>query len=549
MKFENEQEAIQFIKSHLAVPRWVDKARKYHKELKALATGKNFHSVLLEKIEKIESQERADARLKYSKDIRDMYSRVMNTRESVFSAHGGSVRNKMGSTTKKEELINTLGNFKGQKSIKKYLSESFFLLADTDPNGLIFLEYKGDEEIYPTYKSINDIRVYKSNGQLLEVVLFEPVTKINANTKEEYHEWRIVDEEKEYRFKQEGTSFMLIKEYSFDHPFSTVPAVILSDWCKTGSEIRISYLYPIEELAKDYARDKSILTIYKFQNGFPRHWRYERECRECFGTGKDDDSNCCADCGGRGYMRTNDVTDITILSMPREDEPTITPNVEGFVQPDLETWERYNEELIAQEDRIENTMWGTKRIKEGGNETATGRFIDVQPVLTKLNKFTDNVEWVHNTLVHRVEDWLNGGAKDNYEYHITYGRRFIIESQDVLLEKYLKARDEGANNTILDKLLDEYQLAKYMNDPILLDEMNKKRQVEPYVHQSLTEVADIFGAREANKKILFATWWEERVKEGDIITKTTSELRQEFATFEEQNNTVQDTNAGAEPTQ
>lgn len=540
MTFDRIEDVIAVIKMHQSTPQWVDKARSYHKELNALVTGKDFHKILLSRIESIESDERSKARIKYSKDIRDMFHRTMNPRESVFSAFGGSVRNTMKSTVEKDKLITTLSHFKGQKSIKKYLSEHFFMLADTDPNGLIFVEYKDDEDIYPTYKSINDIRAYKSNGQLLEWVIFEPKDTLDETGKTVKREWRVVDDKTDYRIIQENNTYLLDEDKTFEHPFKYVPSVILSDWIKTGCEQRISYLNPIEELSKDYARDKSVLTIYKFQNGFPRHWRYERPCRACFGTGKKDD-NVCTDCGGKGYMRNNDVTDITILNMPREDEPTITPNVEGFVSPDLDTWQRYVDELKMQEERIESTMWGTKKVKEGGNETATGRFIDVQPVITKLNKYTDNVEWIHNMLVHFVEDWLNGSQKDKYEYHITYGRRFIIESQDVLLDKYMTARKEGANNTILDKLLDEYQLAKYMNDPLLLDEMNKKRQVEPYVHQSLKEVADIFGSKEANKKVLFSSWWEQRVKEADMITKTVAQLQTEFETYEQQNNKIEDT--------
>ena len=37
-------------------------------------------------------------------------------------------------------------------------------------------------------------------------------------------------------------------------------------------------------------------------------------------------------------------------------------------------------------------------------------------------------------------------------YQRSFGRRYIIESPDVLMEKYGKAKEQGDNNTILDKL-------------------------------------------------------------------------------------------------
>lgn len=515
--------------------KWVTDARENHKTLNALVLGIGFDKVLIEKIEKIESEARAKSRKKHSKDIRDMFHRVMQPRTSIFTASGGSVTNDISSKKNKEKFIGHLTHFKGQKSIKKYLSENFFRLEDTDPNGLIFLEYLGKEEIAPTYKSINDIRTYKSNGQLLEVLMFEPVmVKEKDGSASAHQEWRVVDDKKDYRFLENGGVFTLIKEKTFDHPFGKVPGTILSDIQVTGSELRASPLFFIEALAKDYARDKSIKTIYKFLHGFPRHWRYESKCRLCQGTGKDG-TKICKVCNGKGNLRINDVTDITIIELPREDDPIITPDVEGFIAPDLDTWRQFNTDLRDAEDLIDSTMWGTARVKEGGGkETATGRFIDVQPVMNRLDNFTDNVEFTHNQLAGWVENWVNGSPVENSKFHITYGRNFIIESPAAVLEKYTEAREKGDNNTILDKLLDEYILSKYQSNPMMLENMQTKRIVEPYIHQSINEVFEIFGSTEANKIVLFVDFWEQ-VERND---KTPEELKKEFDTFFTTNNTI-----------
>ena len=526
MEFKDETEVINFIKKHQKAPQWVDAARKNHETLNALVTGKDFHKVLIKQIEKIESKDRAAARLKYSKDIRDMFDRVMQPRTNVFTASGGSVHNNIKNKAQKEKFIKSLAQFKGQKSIKKYLSEDFFRLGDTDPNGLMFLEYNADIDIFPTYKSINDIRYYSSDGQLLDVLLFEPDTIVKA--KASFIKWRVVDDKKDWTVIQSGTSYTVSEDATFEHPFGRVPGTILSDRQEMGSELRVSYLFPVVELSKDYARDKSILTIYKFQHGFPRHWRYVDQCRHCQGTGKTGQDDSCGNCGGTGSMRSNDVTDITTLEMPRDsDSAIITPNVEGFISPDLETWTQYNEDLTTNELLIDSTMWGTMRVKQGGSETATGRFIDVQPVKNKLDIFSDNVEWVDNQLSEWVENWVAGMPKEESEYHKSYGRNYIIESSDTLEEKYNKSRESGVNSTVLDKLLDEWILSVYQNNPILLNQMQKKRLVEPYIHLDITKVNEIFGAKEANTIVMFVDFWESADK-----NKTTEELSKEFKALE-----------------
>jgi len=516
----NELTVIEEIKKRLIAPNWIHEAREDRKVLDALITGNGFHDVLINKIEKIESKDIAIARKKYSKDIRDLFERVLQPRNNVFKASGGSIINNY-KGTKREKLDVILNNFKGQKSITKYFADNFFKLVDVDPCGLLFLEYIADSDIYPTYKSINDIRFYKSNGQLVDYVIFEP--KVIKRGKTVVNEWRIVDRENDWRIIQIGQTFEIDIEKTFKHPFTGVPAVILSSIEKVGSERKLSPIEKVVKLAEDFARDKSVSTIYKFQHGFPRHWRYERFCRKCQGAGKTNDNKICSDCKGTGYKRKNDVTDISILDLPREGQPIVTPNIEGFVSPDLETWKQYNSDLKEMADLIDSTIWGTKRQTKGGNETATGRFIDIQPVENKISRFADDFEFSINTIISFVEDWLNGSPISKRKYTYITGRRFIIETSDVLLDKYSKAVADEINSTILDKMLEEIIYSKYQNNQKLLTEMLKKMSVEPYVHLQIKEVSNIFGVDEAYKKAIFTDFWEEVDK-----TKEVKELKKEF---------------------
>ena len=64
-------------------------ARKQHKELLALIDGKGFDNELIKTIEHIESSEKAAARKKYSRDIRDVFERLKLPISNVFTSTGG----------------------------------------------------------------------------------------------------------------------------------------------------------------------------------------------------------------------------------------------------------------------------------------------------------------------------------------------------------------------------------------------------------------------------------------------------------------------------
>lgn len=500
---------------------WVIEARANNTVLNALVTGKGFDT-LIERIEHVEGTKQSIARKKYVKDIRDLFNRVMKKRENVFQATGGSEKLLLENETIKSKFYDIEGNFKSNKSLFQYLSENYFQLCDIDPNGVIFLEYKDKEKTYPTYKSIQDIRYYESNGQLVDVIVFEAKEKENGN-----RIYRVVDSLTDWTIIENSGVYVIDESKTFQHPFGFVPAIILSEKNEVGSEVRLSPLNSVLELSKDYARDKSVLTIYKFLSGFPIHWRYVSTCRACNGVGKTGDGKVCGTCDGKGYLTKGDVTDMVTLPLPKEGQPNIAPNIAGFISPDLETWRQYKTDLKDLENKIEDTIWGTDRIEQSKSETATGRFIDVQPVINALNSYSQTVEYVHNTLANFILNFIDVvKKKEERYYYISYGRRYIIEGADTVLEKYQTAKEKGDNNTILDKLLEEFVLSKHKSDPYMQSVNLKKIKVEPYVHQTIEQINSIYGKDEAFKKIIFQKFWETANPD-----KTAEELSNEFLNY------------------
>ena len=511
MIFKDDAEAIEAIKANQQImPDW-KAMRDYSKELKALVNGTDFMDELICKIEGIESAEKSKARIKYSKNIKAMFDRLFQPIDNIYYASGGLKDYDIKESLKKY-FLSKIANIRDNKTLSEWIQLNAIQLFNTDPNGLIFLEYK-DQDVYPTYKSIDSLRKYKSKGQIVEFVIFEPKI-IKTKTY-----WRIVDDEVDRTFLQSGNEYSLVPEITFKHPFGQVPALICSNINIIGQNNKLAAIDGIIDDAKEYARDQSFLTLYKVYKGNPLFWKYIQMCGDCNGSGTNDDENggtkTCGSCSGHGiYKAKNDVTDVIQLPLPdNSDDVVVAPDIAGFISPDLEVWTKYEETLNSSFDAMYKTHWGTmygmQQDLAKGIKTATEVIADKQPLENQLNKYADFCEYIE----WKISEWMLNfydPVKNKNESKITInlGRRYIIESYDVLLERYEKSVLAEDNNTILDKLFIEYLGAKYRNNPIDLQTNITKAMVEPYLHISLQNTIAIFGNVEAQRKVLFQKFWQ-----------------------------------------
>lgn len=528
MIFKDDAEAIKIIKEYQTITTEWKWMRDYSKELKALVNGTDFIEELICKIEGIESELKAKARVKYSKSIKSMFVRLFQPIDNIYYATGGLKDYDIKESIKKD-FLSKIANIRDNKTLSEWCQNNAIQLFNTDPNGLIFLEYK-EQDVYPTYKSIDSVRHYHSRGQLVDYVLFEP------KIKDQKTYWRIVDDLTDYTFQQSGSEFIPVPELTFTHPFGQVPALICSNINVVGKKPKLAAIDKVLDDAKEYARDQSFLTLYKIYKGNPIFWKYVQYCGDCNGSGVTDDKKCNA-CNGHGkYVGKNDVTDAVELPIPDDNEsPIIAPNIAGFISPDLEVWTKYEETLDKTEEAIYKSHWGTmygmQQDISRGQKTATEILADKQPLENQLNKYADFCEYIE----WKISEWMLNfydPTKNKNESLITInlGRRYIIESYDVLLERYEKSVKAEDNNTILDKLFVEYLGAKYRNNPIDLQANLTKAQIEPYLHLNLQNTIAIFGNEEAQRKVLFQKFWQTVVNFQDA-----SKIESEFNIWFEKN--------------
>jgi len=528
MIFKDDNEAIEAIKKHEKLSTQFQKMRDDSKELKALVNGEGFTDELLDKIEFIESDLKAKARMKFSRNIKDTYARIFQPIDNIYYATGGVKEYEIENTDLKKTYLSKIASIRDGKSLSEWVQNKGVQILNTDPNALIFLEYttKPKKDIYPTYKSINSIRYYESRGQAVEFVLFEPFTK------DEKSYYRIVDDVWDRTFQKEGNDFILQTELSFKHPFGQCPAIVGSNVSNVGESTKLPAIHNIVDLSKELARDQSILTLFKIFKGLPLFWKVVQMCGDCYGTGKTGETKCNT-CDGHGkYKGKNDVTDVIEVPLPEGDEKLLTgENIGGYLSPELGTWTKLEETIAILEEKMYKSHWGTSfgmRVNGNVEKTATEVIFDKQPFENQLNKYADYVEYVEWKLSEWILNFYDTSKSDKNESKVTInlGRRYIIESYDVLLTRYELAVKAQSNNTILDKLFEEFLHSKFRNNPIDLRASLIKASIEPYLHTTLDKTLEIFGNEQAQRKVLFQKFWQTVTSYSD-----SEKLSQEFETW------------------
>lgn len=490
-----------------------------HKKLSIHINGIGIADYL-EQIETYEKQDALVIRKKYARSNIDLFSRLLRPVDKVFCARGGGRYYKLPTTEQEKAFDQQLLDVENGYSSKKWVETFWKPRYHDDPMGLVFMEV-GKNEVYPTYKAITDIFDYKPDGRKLEYVVFRT---------EDPQVFRIVDDTYDMTYKVEGEKVKKVGE-TYNNYFGYVPGLIISDIPKAGFEdLYASPVDPIVELADEYLRDGSIRNVYKFKHGFPKSWKYREMCGDCKGTGARG-SNPCTTCNGTGKKLDSSVSEIMVLDWPTANDQVIAPNVAGYITPALDYLKYAREELTYLEDLMNKTHWGSSQVaplKNGNPETATGRFIDAQPVNERLASYADAAEKIEKFIVDAI-----GQFTYQTEYKgctITYGRRFLVEGPDVLWKKYEDSRKSGAPLSILDEQLKEYLESKFQANTMELQKYLRMMRIEPFPHMTVDEVSKIVSGVELARKAYF-TEWAGTVREVDWLVKKDVELKDSLTEF------------------
>jgi hypothetical protein len=283
------------------------------------------------------------------------------------------------------------------------------------------------------------------------------------------------------------------------------------------------------EIADEYLRECSVKSVYKLLHGFPKFWEYASQCPYCEGSGYVEAEKCTA-CNGTGTKQKRDISDIQKLPLPdTKDDVIIAPNVAGYIAPPLETWTKMSVELAELESIMFQTLWGTKQVEKADNNTATGKFIDTQPVNDRLSKFADAAEVIEKFITDAMGQLYYGNSYNGSS--VNYGRRFTVESPDTVWEKYENARRTGAPDAALDDLLKEYMQAKYENNSMELQRQLKAIDLEPFPHLTAVQVQNLDVVKIDRVKKVYYSDFVKTLTDNEVIFTNIETLQGRFDEF------------------
>jgi hypothetical protein len=501
-------------------PEWIKEAEKEYKQLQVHVNGIGLDDYLRQ-ISNAENEKQFKARKELAISNRHLFANILRPVDKIFSAKGGSISYNCPESQKKQ-LIDKLANIRHGLSLRRWIQEVQINRFYVDPAGLTFFEWK-DESTFPVIKAITSIFNYKTDGRNPEWIIFQPEQK-----KDGYY-YRVIDDAFDYTVKVYRNQISIIEDETFANPWGKVPAYTNSGLINPELTHKESPLADLVEMADSFLRVSSIKQIYQNLHLYPIFWAYVEPCRTCEGTGLYEGQTCHT-CNGDRHTFKKDVTDVIKLKPPTSnDEPRLAPDVAGYVQPDLGTFEEMRTELKEMERAMTFTMWGTVTNENAENETATGRWLDVQPVNDRLNKLADVIEELEQWAVDITGKFYFPNFKGS---SINYGRRFMVETPTAIWAQYNEAREKNAPKDTLDYLLNQYYQSEFNNDKETLSVYEKLFRIEPFIHKTDEQVQGLTNITNEDKKAkAYYSEWKATKTWDELVLKTYEQLLIDFKNY------------------
>lgn len=528
----------------------VNAGAEYSKKLRMHINGVDINQHL-PLIKGFEREAVHELRIKYSKSNKDMFARNSRPLDNVWNARGGSIYYNLPGS-KEKQAIGLANDVRSGYSIKKWLEMFWQPHLLDDPFGIILMEIlpqqeaiqakqKGKSFVYPTYIPSRNIVSYKPKGNRLEYLILALTKddKVLYGLDEQGSYFRVIDDAFDYVVKVDNQTVTILPRLTFPNFFGEVPAIINSDIINPENEhYPLSLFDKAIELADQFFIKGSVKITHDFLHGFPKYSEFADDCSNCGGTGYKEAEKCTV-CKGTGKRPMTKVSDMKLLTYPTKEDVLILPNqVGGYISPDKTFHEISTADLFDLENFISVTLWGAEsKIKtqgtsiDGGGkaQTATQIMSDIKPEANRLYIVSEMAENRHKFILDYV---IRLQVEPNYPgASVSYGRRYMLEGPDEIWNKYSQARKDGAPQSVLDDLLNEYYDAKYMTDPMGLAVAKKLMYLEPFVHYRVAEVKALNPSPEDYKAKLYFGEFLSSLNEAMLLSYSLELLKEQLMTF------------------
>jgi hypothetical protein len=528
----------------------VRSAREYNDLLRKHMYGDGLETSLT-KIPGFEKQEIRDARAKYARSNKDLFSRLSRPIDKVFSAKGGSIYYNLAESQEKQarRLADSLV---GGMSLRKWMEVHWRPHFLDDPAGLILVEILPQREailakqqnrsfVFPVYLRSKQVYDYLFNGTICEYLAVAVDKRQNASYgfDDNADLYRVIDDAYDYIVRRHDQSVEIVQQHTYPNIFRKVPAISNSDFQDPeGKKVFVSLFDDIIGLADDFLLDGSIKRVHKFMHGFPKYAEFADMCPTCNGSmlveGED-----CPSCKGSGRMAMVTPSSMKLLIYPEKDEPVITPDqVAAYISPDKTYFEISAGEMLDLENAMSVTVWGTpSRLKTAGmSANGNGDIKTATEIVDELKPQSDRLLPISEAAERREKFILDllilVQVNNNYGgCNLSYGRRYMIEGADAIWEKYSNARTKGAPQNVLDTLLSEYYESNYQSDPMALAIAQKLMYVEPFVHMTVQQLKALDADPTDYLCKLYFSEWLALVNDAMLLVYSVEELKNQLKAF------------------
>lgn len=487
-----------------------------------------------------EEKSLTDIRKKYAKSNKALFARLGRNVDKVFSARGKSIYYNLSDNLDKMAMRYCMDVRNGMSAwqwVETYWKELF----KADPNGCIFMEV-GVGETYPTYKSSATYHDYSPKGAGFDYICFtvseqeKRAAGLEAIKEKVY---RFVDDAFDYYVKVVNDDIEIINSHTYTNYYRVVPAIVNSDYADALVDgLMLSLFDDVIEDAQEYLIKGSIKVTHDFRHGFPKYWEFADDCNKCGGD-RVFEGKTCPECKGSGKNLILSVSKAKALNYPQtKDDPNVAPHVGGYIEPSQTYHDIATHDMALLEGTMKYTVWGTQPhigtsgMKADGNgdvKTATEVVADLQPEIDRLMTLSSMAE---KRIKFIIDSVVRFQLRENYSgASVNLGRRYLMESADTLWDRYVRAKESGADDSLLDELYFEYIETKYSTDPNGLDIMLKLKNVVPFFHKSVEEVNKLGVSDDVYKQKLYAGEWQKSVQDSYLLQTTIEQLRKDLAEY------------------
>lgn len=522
-----ENEVIELIKA--GTPESILEARIYSDLLNMHVTGKDIKKYT-EQFNNHESAAQKTLREKLIKSNKSLFSFILRPLDKIFTAKGGAINYNL-PENKVEILRDAVSDVTDGLDIKTYLKKIVKSNYIIDPNGFIMVDLDNEgaltTKMYPT----KDIFHYYNRGNEVQSIIFNPYESGTKEDKKLYY--RVLDDTTDRIFIQDGDVVYLDEESILDNYFGYVPARILGDIVCPNTGRFLSLIDDVIEDANEHLRDVSVNIVHKLSHGYAKYWQYPESCTTCGGDGivlREVDNVItevvCHTCLGNKTKDHKDASDLMILDIPREGEHILAPNVAGYINPSMEVWKQYKEDIADLKTDMFQSIWGTTYTTEGKNETATGRMLNVQPEAERVTWISKTFSSIHNFVLDCYGKVIL--SNKNYQSNVSYGTRYLMESPDAILNTLRDAKKDGLPTLIQKNLTYKYYQTEYQNNNEEYQKISKVLSVDPFPSMSAQEVKDLGITGDELLKKIYYPQWVNQLEEAKQLLMTTEQLKEDL---------------------